>query len=110
LNWNWSLAMPRDAVEERRRLSAALVQMVEALGILDRLGPQGEIGANLDLAIARLERELGRDNSAPTFEIASSLLAKDTYGGDPYHLHSSLLFGRPPFGAGSPVASVPRPV
>jgi hypothetical protein len=43
-------------------LLKALSQMTEALGILDDLDAPGDIGSHLDLAISRLERQLGLEN------------------------------------------------
>lgn len=50
--------------ESRPELSKALRLMAEALDILDDLGAPGEIGSMLDLAFARLEQLLDRDDEA----------------------------------------------
>lgn len=47
----------------RQLLSRALFQLTEALEILDSVGAPGDIGSHLDLAIARLERQLGVEGS-----------------------------------------------
>jgi hypothetical protein len=51
--------MDRDQTPQSPPLSKALLLMSEALAILDEDEVPGEIGAHLDLAIARLESELG---------------------------------------------------
>lgn len=50
--------------EMESELSGALAQMVEALATLDRLKAPGDIGSHLDLAIARLEAQLGLESHA----------------------------------------------
>jgi hypothetical protein len=45
--------------EAKLRLSDALRQMSDALGILDEVNAPAEIGNTLDLAVARLEQYLG---------------------------------------------------
>jgi len=76
--------MTRDADHQRQqRLSVALAEMVDAIGILDRLDAPGDIGSHLDLAIARLERELGRQNRpAAWLDISCTPLAADSRASD----------------------------
>jgi hypothetical protein len=45
--------------ESRLKLAEALRLMSQALGLLDELDCTGEIDSHLDLAICRLERQLG---------------------------------------------------
>lgn len=50
--------------ERVSQLAEALDLMAEALELLDDIGAPGEIGANLDLAMTRLETVLGRDQKS----------------------------------------------
>jgi hypothetical protein len=53
------------APQSKLMLSKALNLMTSALELLDELGAPGEIGAALDLAIAKLVK-LGQEDHAPT--------------------------------------------
>lgn len=55
-----TLAIP----EPETLLAGAMDLMAEALELLDDIGAPGEIGANLDLAMTRLENVLGRDQES----------------------------------------------
>ena len=57
--------MSHHEIAEKAGLSSALVRMSEALRMLDEAGAPGEIGGCLDLAIARLEEQLGVDRGEP---------------------------------------------
>lgn len=50
--------------ERVSQLAEALDLMAAALELLDDIGAPGEIGANLDLAMTRLETVLGRDQKS----------------------------------------------
>lgn len=54
--------MPFLTYQSRLLLAKALDQMAAALEILDEIGAPGEIGATLDLAIARLRQALGQED------------------------------------------------
>lgn len=70
--------MSRHQILQSPELFKALTQMTEALRILDDLGAPGEIGAHLDLAIARLEEQLGLEQRQPTtFESPFAWLAAE---------------------------------
>lgn len=55
--------MPFLTPQSRLVLAKALDQMTAALEFLDEVGAPGEIGATLELAIARLRQTLGRENN-----------------------------------------------
>lgn len=59
--------MSRHQIPQSRQqqLSRALAQMTEALRILDGVDAPGEIGSQLDLAIARLQKQLGLEDQLP---------------------------------------------
>jgi len=57
--------MSHHEIAEKAELPEALARMSEALRILDAAGAPGEIGSHLDLAIARLEEQLGIDLREP---------------------------------------------
>jgi hypothetical protein len=59
--------------QPKPRLAKALEQMTTALEILDEIGAPGEIGATLDLAIARLRQMLGRDGDSGMMALFSQL-------------------------------------
>lgn len=71
-------------LRSRRQLSLALGEMKEALRILDELGAPGEIGSHLDLAIARLEKQLGDEphGAAPEDAFIAASLAIDAHASD----------------------------
>ena len=57
-------AMSHDEIAPARQsLSKALFQLNEALEILDSVAAPGDVCSHLDLAIARLERQLGVEGS-----------------------------------------------
>jgi hypothetical protein len=66
----------------QQQLSKALAKMSEALEILDDLGAPGEIGSQLDLAIARLGKQLGiEDMPVPAETLIARLGVEATPGG-----------------------------
>lgn len=70
-------------LRSRRQLSRALGEMKEALRILDELEAPGEIGSHLDLAIARLEKQLGDEPRAtPDDAFIAASLAIDAHAID----------------------------
>lgn len=68
----------------RQLLSQALGRMNEALRILDELGAPGVIGSHLDLAIARLEKQLAEPkNSFVAARLATETETDDIVDGKP---------------------------
>lgn len=63
--------------QARLALSKASGLMSEALELLDETHAPGRIGATLDMAIARLEEFLGRDEQAPGIQELMAQLERE---------------------------------